>query len=128
MGLLTHFSPSLSFVNHGIQIYGVDFLVQLVGPLCLFLPYIVDVDVQNAGIQATLEKAIAVGIKCCWCGHKLASLLGNIKLPRSFTWGSIFLDSSSGGVDIAVLQALENDLWGEMKIAINRAISRVHRS
>jgi len=72
MGLLTYFPPSLSFVSHGVQIHGVDFLIQLVKRI---------VDVQNSVIQATLEKAIAIRIKCCWCCRRLANPLGDIKPP-----------------------------------------------
>lgn len=38
MGLLTYFPPSLSFVSHGVQIHGVDFLIQLVKRVRIFTP------------------------------------------------------------------------------------------
>ena len=76
-------------------------------------------------MQAIFEKAIAVGKKCCWCCDRLGSLLGDIKLPGShgvlFSW-----TPPRVGVDVAILQVLENDLWDEMNAAIQDNISRVH--
>lgn len=108
MGLLTYFSPGSPSVNHGHQIEDVSLrlLKELIEP-------------------AIFEKAIAVGKKCCWCCDRLGSLLGNIKLPGShgvlFSWTPPRI-----GVDVSVLQALENKLWVEMNAAIEDNISRVH--
>ena len=80
-------------------------------------PYLYTFDVQNSGIQATFEKAIAVSKKCCWCCDRLGSLLGDIKLPGShgvlYSWGPPRI-----GVDFSVLQSLEKNLWDEMKAAV----------
>ena len=63
------------------------------------------------------EKAIAIVTKCCWCCDRLGSLLGDIKLPGShgvlFSW-----TPPRVGVDVTILQALENDLWDEMNAAV----------
>lgn len=76
-------------------------------------------------MQATFEKAIAVGKKCCWCCNRLGSRLGDIKLPGShgvlYSW-----TPPRVGVDITVLRALEDDLWTELKAAVGDTMFRVH--
>ena len=75
-------------------------------------------------MQATFEKAIAVGKKCCWCCDRLGSRLGDIKLPGShgvlYSW-----TPPRVGVGTTVLRALEDDLWNELKAAVGVTMSRV---
>ncbi|KIM48631.1 hypothetical protein M413DRAFT_20991 [Hebeloma cylindrosporum] len=89
-------------MKHDVQIEGFDILKQLIGP-------------------ATLEKAIAVSRKCCWCCNRLGSLLGDFNLPGSHgvicSWRP-----PRAGVDLTVLRSLENDLWGEMQAVMDATI------
>ena len=80
MGLLKSSPPGPSFANH-VETHGVEFLKQLIEPVCLLsLPLF---DVQTVRMQATFENAIAVNKKCCWCCDRLGTLLGDVKLPGS---------------------------------------------
>jgi hypothetical protein len=123
MGLLTYFSPGSPSVNHGDQIEDLSLRVlkELIEPVCCLL---LSTNLMKSLIQATSEKAIAVGGKCCWCCDRLGSLLGDIKLPGSH---GVLLSWTPPrvGVDVTVLQALENDLWDEMNAAVEDIISRV---
>jgi hypothetical protein len=63
--------------------------------------------------------------KCCWCCDKLGNLLGDIMLPDSH--GIIYAWSPPRvGLDVTVLQALENALWDELKAAVGDTRFLVH--
>ncbi|KIJ13056.1 hypothetical protein PAXINDRAFT_156651 [Paxillus involutus ATCC 200175] len=77
-------------------------------------------------ILAPANKAIATGKKCCWCCARLAIHLGrhldtDFKLPG--THGVLFgWSPPTVGVDVAVLQDLETDLWTELHNALSEAV------
>ena len=56
--------------------------------------------------------------KFCWCCNQLGSLLGDVKLLGSngvlYSW-----TPSRTGIDITILQALENSLWDKLWMAIS---------
>ena len=66
MGLLTYFSPGSRFVNNGVLVKenNLRFLKELVEPVCCCASPL-PTCLINTGMQATFEKAIAVGKKCC---------------------------------------------------------------
>jgi len=54
------------------------------------------------------------------CCDRLGSLLGDIKLPGSH--GVLYAWSPPRvGLDVTILQSLENDLWDELKAAVGDA-------
>jgi len=124
MGLLKSFPPAPPFTNH-IEIEGVQFLKQLIEPVCLLSLPLCIFDVQAVRMQATFENAIAVNKKCCWCCDRLGTLLGDVKLPGShgvlYSWRPPRV-----GVDVSVLRSFESHLWDEMKAAIGDTIPHVH--
>ena len=71
------------------------------------------------------DKVIGVGKKCCWCCSALGSILSqdkhiSIQLPGSH--GIIYPWSPPQvGLDLSVLQILEDKLWDALYTAINKA-------
>jgi hypothetical protein len=64
-----------------------------------------------------------VGKKCCWCCDKLGNLLGDIKLQGSH--GKVYAWSPPQvGLDVTILQALEDALWDELKAAVGDSRNR----
>jgi len=71
------------------------------------------------------DKVIGVGKKCCWCCSALGSILSqdkhiSIKLPGSH--GIIYpWTPPRVGLDLNVLQILEDQLWDALYMAIDNA-------
>jgi len=72
----------------------------------------------------TADKVIGVGKKCCWCCSTLSSILSqdkhvSIKLPGShgiiYPWSPPHV-----GLDVSVLEILEERLWVELHTAIEK--------
>jgi hypothetical protein len=72
---------------------------------------------------------IAAGKKCCWCCDRLAHHLGKhlqVEFKLLGTHGVLHAWSPPTiGIDVSVLEALENDLWNELNSTL---ISRAPHS
>jgi hypothetical protein len=98
----------------------------LIGPVSpAFNPFITSV-LTGAALQTVgmADKIIGVGKKCCWCCSTLSSILSqdkhvSIKLPGSH--GIVYPWSPPRvGLDVSVLEILEERLWAELHTAIEK--------
>ena len=124
MGLLSYFSHDSS-VNYGGRIEDIGLLNEFIRPVRYFQLSFPPPLYTHPLMKATVEKSIAVSTKkCCWCCNKLGSLLGDVKLPGSHgvlcSWTPPRM-----GIDITLLQALEDSLWKELEAAIGNTLSLV---
>ncbi|KAJ8583012.1 hypothetical protein M405DRAFT_829631, partial [Rhizopogon salebrosus TDB-379] len=78
------------------------------------------------------DKVIGVGKKCCWCCSTLSSILSqdkhvSIKLPGSH--GIVYPWSPPRvGLDVSVLEILEERLWAELHTAVEKGGSGISGS
>jgi hypothetical protein len=132
MGLLTYFSESnpSSRADYWNALQRDSKVAQrmevLIGPVSSTLNLFISSVLTGAALQTigTADKVIGVGKKCCWCCSTLGSILSqdkhvSIKLPGShgimYPW-----IPPRVGLDVSVLEILEERLWAELHKAIEK--------